>query len=188
MRSKIEQWKEEKGIEVSAVLIEPILSEGGDVHISADYANKLRALCDELGIYMIVDEVQTGVGVSGKMWAHEHWNLASPPDFVTFAKKMISCGAYHRPEHSMITPYRHFNTWMGHPVRAHLTATQNQVIKDDNLIEQAAVAGEYLHQGMLEMQSKHPGHVIAPRAQGTIQAFDAPDTETRNAMIQQLKL
>ena len=50
------------------------------------------------------------------------------------------------------------------------------------------MAGDYLHQGMLEMQSKHPGHVIAPRAQGTIQAFDAPDTETRNAMIHQLKL
>ena len=122
VRAKIDQWKAEKGVETCAVLIEPILSEGGDVHISGEYANKLRALCTELGIYMIVDEVQTGVGVSGKMWAHEHWNLTSPPDFVTFAKKMISCGIYHRPEHSMITPYRHFNTWMGDPVRAHLTA------------------------------------------------------------------
>ena len=105
---------------------------------------------------MIVDEVQTGVGVSGHMWAHEAWNLDSPPDFVTFAKKMISCGVYHRPEHAMITPFRHFNTWMGDPLRAHMTAQQNSVIKEDNLINQAKVSGEYLHNKMLELQKKYP--------------------------------
>ena len=67
---------------------------------------------------MIVDEVQTGVGATGKFWAHEFWNLSSPPDFVTFSKKMQGAGFYHnlnlRPSH----PYRNFNTWMGDPIRA----------------------------------------------------------------------
>ncbi len=99
-------------------MIEPIQSEGGDNYISNEYAQKLRQLTLDLGIYMIVDEVQTGVCSSGKFWAHEHWNLETPPDFITFAKKFLSCGFYHRHETKSTTPYRHFNTFMGDPVRA----------------------------------------------------------------------
>ena len=188
VRSKIAQWKEEKGCETVAVLIEPILSEGGDVHISPSYAQKLRDLTTELGIYMIVDEVQTGVGVSGSFWAHDHWNLQTPPDFVTFAKKMLSCGVYMRPEHQMVTAFRHFNTWMGDPVRAHMTAEQNKVIREDNLCEQAAVAGDYLHNKMSELGQKHPKFIKSPRALGTIQAFDCENINLRNELVLQLKL
>ena len=67
---------------------------------------------------MIVDEVQTGVCGTGKFWAHEHWNLDSPPDFVTFAKKMLSCGFYHNHDTRVKQAFRHFNTFMGDPVRA----------------------------------------------------------------------
>ena len=74
---------------------------------------------------MIVDEVQTGVGVTGKFWGHEHWNLESPPDMVTFAKKMLSCGFYHTDQTRMVTPMRHHNTFFGDPVRACLTVAQN---------------------------------------------------------------
>lgn len=137
---------------------------------------------------MIVDEVQTGCAATGKFWAHDHWNLKSPPDFVTFAKKMITCGVFHRPELSMVTPGRHFNTWMGDPLRAHMTATQNEVIREDNLIEQAAHSGKYLHDRMLELRDKHPDIVQSPRAKGTIQAWDCKDTETRDAVIAELKL
>ena len=56
------------------------------------------------------------------------------------------------------------NTWMGDPLRAHMTATQNEVIREDNLIEQAATSGAYLHDRMLEMHEKYPGAVGAPRA------------------------
>jgi 4-aminobutyrate aminotransferase / (S)-3-amino-2-methylpropionate transaminase len=55
------------------------------------------------------------------MWAFEHWNLTSPPDYMTFAKKMLSAGFYHSEETDMVTPYRHFNTYMGDPVRFILT-------------------------------------------------------------------
>ncbi len=70
------------------------MSEGGDVEISSYFAQNLRKLTKELDIYMIVDEVQTGIGATGKYWAHEHWNLDSPPDIVTFAKKAVVCGFY----------------------------------------------------------------------------------------------
>ena len=58
-----------------ATIIEPIQAEGGDNHISSYFANGLRKLTKELGIFMIVDEVQTGVAATGKFWAHEHWDL-----------------------------------------------------------------------------------------------------------------
>ena len=104
----------------------------------------MRDLTKELDIYMIVDEVQTGVGITGKFWAHEHWQLDSPPDFVTFAKKMLSSGFYSTDSTRMVTPYRHFNTFLGDPPRAVLTATMNQVIQEDGLVDQAARVGKHL--------------------------------------------
>ena len=70
-RNKIEQWKTEKGCEVVATIIEPIQSEGGDNYISSYFANKLRKMTKEMGIFMIVDEVQTGVCATGSFWCHE---------------------------------------------------------------------------------------------------------------------
>lgn len=58
----------------------------------------LQKICKKHGAALIADEVQTGMGVTGKFWAHEHWNLPTPPDFVTFAKKMAATGFYHSAE------------------------------------------------------------------------------------------
>jgi 4-aminobutyrate aminotransferase/(S)-3-amino-2-methylpropionate transaminase len=81
----IEAWKEKAP--VAGLIIEPIASEGGDQHASASFFQKLRTLTKRMGVSMIVDEVQTGVGATGTMWAHEKWNLDTPPDAVTFSKK-----------------------------------------------------------------------------------------------------
>ena len=64
-----------------------------------------------------MDEVQTGCGASGTFWAHEAWHLPSPPDAVTFSKKMQLAGYYCTAALIPDTPYRIFNTWMGDPVR-----------------------------------------------------------------------
>lgn len=71
VRELIEQWKVEKGMDIAAVIIEPIMSEGGDRHVSSHFANGLRKLTHDLDICFIVDEVQTGVGGTGTFWAHE---------------------------------------------------------------------------------------------------------------------
>ena len=112
----------EKGQEVVAVVMEPVLAEGGDIQLSGYFANEIRKLTQEKGVYMIVDEVQTGVVTTGTYWAHEQWGLESPPDFMTFAKKMQACGFYHQEATKMETPMRHFNTWMGDAVRTLLAA------------------------------------------------------------------
>ena len=79
------------------MIIEPIQAEGGDRSATDDFYRGLRQLALEEEVYFICDEVQTGGGVSGKWWAHEHWNLDTPPDIVTFAKKMNAAGFYYRP-------------------------------------------------------------------------------------------
>lgn len=102
---------------VAAVIIEPVLSEGGDKHASPDYFRQLRLLARKHGAYFIVDEVQTGVGATGKFWAHEHWGLqeGEEPDFVTFSKKMQGSGVYHKKETRPASAYRIYGTWMVRP-------------------------------------------------------------------------
>ena len=107
---------------MAAVVIEPILSAGGDHQISAAYANKLRKMTKEMGVYLIIDEVHTGVAATGKFWAHEHWDLESPPDFVTFSKKFQASGFFYGDELKQQIPFRQFNTWMGDPVRTLIAA------------------------------------------------------------------
>jgi 4-aminobutyrate aminotransferase/(S)-3-amino-2-methylpropionate transaminase len=104
---------------VVAAVIEPIQSEGGDNHASPAFFRGLRDITKRHRVLLIVDEVQTGVGATGKFWAHEHWGLQDPPDIVTFSKKAQTAGYYFanhllRPN----KPYRQFNTWMGDASKA----------------------------------------------------------------------
>lgn len=94
-----------------AVVIEPIQSEGGDNHASPAFFRGLREITKKHDILLIVDEVQTGVGATGKFWAHDHWDLPTPPDMVTFSKKAQTAGYYFgNPALRPNKPYRQFNT------------------------------------------------------------------------------
>lgn len=81
--------------EIAAVVIEPVQSEGGDNHASPWFFNGLRAITRKHKILLIIDEVQTGVGATGRFWAHEHWQMEDPPDIVTFSKKAQAAGYYY---------------------------------------------------------------------------------------------
>lgn len=86
---------------------------------------------------MIVDEVQTGFGATGKFWGHAHWNLDSPPDMVTFSKKAQTAGYFFGD--SMLVPdkaYRQFNTWIGDPARVVMSKAVVNEILDKNLVAQ----------------------------------------------------
>ena len=78
--------------EIAALIIEPIQGEGGDNHFRGEFLQELRALADEHEFMLIYDEVQTGVGVTGKMWAHQLFNSSTRPDIISFGKKMQICG------------------------------------------------------------------------------------------------
>ncbi|VDM75667.1 unnamed protein product [Strongylus vulgaris] len=100
VREKIAEWKK-KNHDVAAVIVEPIQAEGGDNYGSPEFFKELQKITKENGICFIVDEVQTGGGGTGDIWAHAHWNLPSPPDIVTFSKKLIT-GGYFYGEHMRV--------------------------------------------------------------------------------------
>ena len=110
---EVEQLIKTWYLPVAAVIVEPSQSEGGDNHASSAYFHKLRAITKKYNVLLIVDEVQKGVGATGKFWAHEHWNLlaSEAPDMVTFSKKAQTAGYYYgNPLLRPNKPWRQFNT------------------------------------------------------------------------------
>jgi len=162
---------------VAAVVVEPVQSEGGDNHASPTFFRGLREITKKHNVMFIVDEVQTGVGATGKFWAHEHWNMAEPPDMVTFSKKAQTAGYYYgnidlRPN----KPYRQFNTWMGDPARAILFRAIIQEIERLNLVENTAQVGDYLYSGLERLAEQYPKEIqnLRGQGQGTFIAWDSP--------------
>jgi len=160
-----------------AVIVEPIQSEGGDNHASPDFFRGLRAVTRKHNVLLIVDEVQTGMGATGKFWAHDHWNLEDPPDMVTFSKKAQAAGYYFgnsalRPN----KPYRQFNTWMGDPVRAILFKGIIEEIHRLDLVKHTAAIGDYLYSKLEDLQGKYPKEIenLRGKGQGTFIAWDSP--------------
>ncbi|KAK2160754.1 hypothetical protein LSH36_127g08000 [Paralvinella palmiformis] len=151
IRETIEQYNA-KGKHVAGMIIEPIQGEGGDNYASAQFFVDLQATLKEYGTYMILDEVQTGGGATGQMWFHETWNLPSPPDIVTFSKKMLTGGFYHTEEMLATEGYRIFNTWFGDPSKIVFLETLVAVIKEQGLLEQVKTVGSHLFKGMRQLQ------------------------------------
>ncbi|KAG4031161.1 hypothetical protein MFRU_010g02860 [Monilinia fructicola] len=159
-----------------AVVVEPIQSEGGDNHASPAFFRGLRALTKKHNVLLIVDEVQTGVGATGKFWAHEHWNLETPPDMVTFSKKAQTAGYYFgNPELRPNKPYRQFNTWMGDPARAILFRAIIEEIERLDLVNNTAKVGNYLYGELERLAKQYPGEIqnLRGKGQGTFLAFDS---------------
>lgn len=165
---------------VAAVVVEPVQSEGGDNHASPAFFRSLREITKRHNVLLIVDEVQTGVGATGKFWAHEHWNMAEPPDMVTFSKKAQTAGYYFgNPELRPNKPFRQFNTWMGDPARAILFRAIIQEIERLNLVENTAQVGDYLYAGLERLAQQYPGEILNLRGQGegTFIAWDSPSRD-----------
>jgi len=144
--------------EVAAVVVEPIQGEGGYIVPPPHFFPRLRQLCNEHGILLIADEVQSGVGRTGKWWAIEHWGVE--PDIVCSAKGIAS-GV---PLGLMIarqsvikkwTPGAHGNTYGGNPL-ACVAALKTIELVENGMMQNAAVVGEYILDALAEMQSRHP--------------------------------
>jgi len=174
----IEEWKHKKPI--AALIIEPIQAEGGDRLASKQFFQKLRKIALKHDIVFICDEVQAGVGITGRWWAHEHWELDTPPDIVTFAKKMSTGGFYYSDKMKWTQAYRIFNTWMGDPIRLSFLKETVKVIREEGLVEQAEQVGKCLKSNLDQMINKYPGVVSNSRGLGIMCAIDVKDTETRD--------
>lgn len=163
---------------VAGAIVEPIQSEGGDNHASPQFFQGLRDITKRHGVMLIADEVQTGFGATGKFWGHEHWNLDTPPDMVTFSKKAQTAGYFYGNE--ALTPdkaYRQFNTWIGDPARVIMSNAVITEILNNNLVEQCAAVGVKLYEALEQLSSKFPSQIMNLRGkgQGTYIAFDTAD-------------
>ncbi|MBL4678063.1 MAG: L-lysine 6-transaminase, partial [Mucilaginibacter sp.] len=174
--------------DICAIIIEPVQSEGGDKHVRQEFLEQLRILADENDALLIYDEVQTGVGLSGKFWLHQHFGEKARPDIIAFGKKMQVCGILagtrvDEVEHNVFNTSSRINsTWGGNLVDMVRSAKILEIIEDDKLCDKAAETGAYLQQRLKDIAQKN-NIINNVRGKGLLTAFDLPDAATRNRFI-----
>jgi L-lysine 6-transaminase len=179
IKAALHQNKED----IAALIIEPIQGEGGDNHFRKEFFVELRRLADESNFMLIFDEVQTGVGLTGKMWAHQHF---VQPDMISFGKKTQVCGfmAGKRieevPNNVFNVASRLNSTWGGNLTDMVRSQRYLEIIHEDNLVENARVLGDYLQKRLNELQSEFPTLASNSRGRGLFCALDLPTSEKRN--------
>ena len=185
--SEIEAAFRDHPHDIAAIIIEPIQGEGGDNHFRGEFLQKLRVLADKHDALLIFDEVQTGLGITGKLWAHQHFDVS--PDIVAFGKKTQVCGIMVSdrvddvPDHVFRTPSRINSTWGGNLVDMIRGAKYLEIIRDDKLVDNAADRGEELQSVLRVLASKHRG-VTNVRGRGLFTAFTLPSPQIRDAVRQ----
>jgi L-lysine 6-transaminase len=172
--------------DIAAIIIEPIQGEGGDNHFRAEFFTELRRIADQHEIILVFDEVQTGVGMTGKMWCHQHFGIA--PDILAFGKKTQVCGimASNRindVESVFKVPSRINSTWGGNLVDMYRAKRIFEIIDEENLVRNAANMGEVLLESLRDLERRHPKLVSNSRGRGLFCAFDLPDTACRDALV-----
>jgi 4-aminobutyrate aminotransferase len=172
--------------EFAAVIVEPIQGEGGYVVPEDDFLPRLRELCDRHGILLIADEVQSGAGRTGKMWAMQHWDVE--PDILLTAKGIgsgLPVGAMiARSELMSWGPGAHGSTYGGNPISlAALLATVE--LLENGLIANAAIRGRELIDGLRPLLAAHPGLVKDVRGKGLMIGIQFDSGETAEAVQMQ---
>ena len=170
--------------EIAAIIIEPIQGEGGDNHFRDEFFVELKSICDDNDILFIMDEVQTGIGITGKMWCHEH-NTVNP-DIICFGKKTQVCGILAGKKLDQIDNHvfkkssRINSTFGGSLVDMIRFKIILEVIEKENLLKKAKINGIYLQSKLQMLSEEFPGFVTNNRGKGLFCAFDLPSTSERN--------
>ena len=181
--NQIKDAIKEYGDDIAGLLMEPIQGEGGDNHYRKEFVQALRKITLENDILLIADEVQTGMGLTGKFWAMEHYDVE--PDIICFGKKAQICGIMasarlDEVENNVFVESSRINsTWGGNYIDMVRVTEILKVIKDDNLVENAATVGEYILEKIKNIKSDKIGNI---RGKGLMIAFDTEDTEKRDEL------
>jgi len=180
--AEIRKVFEDRPHDIAAIIIETVQGEGGDNHFRGEWLRKLRQICDENEALLILDEVQCGMGVTGKRWCFEHFDAV--PDLLVFGKKAQVCGVMagprldEVPENVFRLPGRINSTWGGNLCDMVRSRFCLEVIERDRLIANAAARGVQLLQGLAHLAQEHP-MISAVRGRGLFAAFDLPDSAAR---------
>lgn len=171
--------------DIAAIIIEPIQGEGGDNHFTMHFHKELRRLADQHEALLIYDEVQTGVGLTGKFWCHEHY---VKPDIIAFGKKAQVCGilAGTRIDDLETNVFRKSSrinsTWGGNLVDMVRFQKYLEIIEEDKLVDNAATVGRHLLTRLEELENNN-SFISGARGKGLMCAFDLPDTHARNEVV-----
>ncbi len=159
---------------VAAILIEPLQGEGGVRPGDVTYFQQLRKICDETGVLLIFDEVQVGMGRSGKLWGYEY--LGVEPDIFTSAKGLgggIPIGAMMSKKFcDVFGPGEHASTFGGNPFVCGVALTVCQTLEKENILQNVQQRGEQLRGGLRAIASKYPHHVVDVRGWGLINGME----------------
>ena len=180
--AEIREKIQKNEIDICAIIIEPIQGEGGDNHFRGEWLKKLREICDQNEMLLIFDEVQCGMGVTGRVWCCQNFNVL--PDLMAFGKKVQVCGVMAGPrldevkDNAFRLPSRLNSTWGGNLTDMVRSTHYMHIIEDEGLVENAAKVGAYFLDQLRELQ-KEFDFIKAVRGRGLFLAFDLPDAETR---------
>jgi L-lysine 6-transaminase len=159
----------------AAIILEPIQGEGGDIHFRKEFFQELRKIADDNEVMLILDEIQTGFGLTGKAWCYEHFNII--PDLMCFGKKSQVCGFCSTKKidsvHNNVfnVSSRINSTWGGNLLDMVRATIYLKIIKEDNLIENAEVIGKYFLDKLKELPLKNI------RGRGLMIAFDVENRD-----------
>lgn len=176
--------------DIACIIIEPIQAEGGDNHFRPEFLRALRDVAHEHDALLIFDEVQTGMGLTGRMWAHQHDDVR--PDLLAFGKKTQVCGMMgggrldEEPENVFKVSSRINSTWGGNLVDMVRSRRYLEIIEEERLVEHAATAGAHLKAGLERLQAERPDALSGARGRGLMCAIDFPEPAHRDAVIERL--
>jgi L-lysine 6-transaminase len=170
--------------DIAAIIIEPVQGEGGDRHFRKEWFQTLRKIADENDVLLIFDEVQVGMGITGKNWCCEHFGVM--PDLLSFGKKAQVCGIMAGPRLDEVRdnvfrmPSRINSTFGGNFTDYVRSMHYLRIIEQEKLVENARVQGEAFKKGIEALAKKYPNVISAVRGRGLLLAFNLPNREMRD--------
>ncbi len=176
--------------DIACFIAEPIQGEGGDNHFRPDFLQAMQALCREFDALFVMDEVQTGVGMTGTAWAYQQLGVA--PDVVAFGKKAQVCGIMaggrvdEVPDNVFAVSSRINSTWGGNLTDMVRARRILEVIESENLIDRAAIVGAHLLHELTALAAEHPV-MTEVRGRGLLCAFTLPSAELRDEVVTRLR-
>lgn len=171
--------------DIACILIEPIQAEGGDRHFRPEFLRALRDVAHENHALLVFDEVQTGMGLTGRMWTHQHEDIR--PDLLAFGKKTQVCGMLGgpmldiEPDNVFRVSSRINSTWGGNLVDMARCQRYLEIMEAERLIERAASTGAHLKRGLEQLAAGRPEILSNARGRGLMCAIDLPDGAMRDA-------
>lgn len=187
--SEIKEVLSKNKDDIAALILETIQCEGGDNHFRKEFYQSLRTLADENEFLLIFDEVQTGIGTTGKMWGFEHFGVV--PDLISFGKKVqvAGCASTGRiddvPDNVFKLSGRINSTWGGNLVDMVRCQKLLEIIEQENLVENASHMGDYFLQELRKLGTKHP-KLTNVRGRGLLIAFDLPTPSDRDQIMKKI--